>query len=253
MAYTQAAADSDRLPWLNDDPKPARKDEWTSFLWTGAGAILLVAGASYWLGMSSAPREPDLVASQAAPPTNVAIPVAEKPAAPSVAAPVQKTVEPARVPAPVTIAPAPAVRPRINRIVANPAEPDDRRTVIEEEGAEAETAATAEATAVEEAPEVVAKPLSYWPASESEGAAGRVVRIGTFANRLQAKRAWWKVVKVFPGINKLNAVVAPVESQRNGRTYYRLQFGTTSQAHSEILCQRMRIVGQSCSVVGVAQ
>ena len=44
-----------------------------------------------------------------------------------------------------------------------------------------------------------------------------------------------------------------VPSLRNGRTYYRLQYGTTSQAHSEILCQRMRIVGQSCVVVGLGQ
>jgi hypothetical protein len=36
---------------------------------------------------------------------------------------------------------------------------------------------------------------------------------------------------------------------RNGRTYYRLQFGTTSQAHSEVLCQRMKTIGQSCVVV----
>jgi hypothetical protein len=78
-----------------------------------------------------------------------------------------------------------------------------------------------------------------------------VVRIGTFATRLQAKRAWSKVVRVYPGMRRLRAVVAPVPSLRNGRTYYRLQFGTTSQAHSAVLCQRMRIVGQSCVVVGL--
>jgi hypothetical protein len=27
--------------------------------------------------------------------------------------------------------------------------------------------------------------------------------------------------------------------------------GTTSQAHSEVLCQRMRIIGQSCVVIEV--
>jgi hypothetical protein len=27
--------------------------------------------------------------------------------------------------------------------------------------------------------------------------------------------------------------------------------GTTSHAHSEVLCQRMRIIGQSCVVIGL--
>ena len=40
-------------------------------------------------------------------------------------------------------------------------------------------------------------------------------------------------------------------SLRNGRTYYRLQFGTSSQAHSAVLCQRMRTIGQSCVEVGL--
>jgi hypothetical protein len=100
------------------------------------------------------------------------------------------------------------------------------------------------------APAPRASQLQMWPADTSQGAAGRVVRIGTYSTRLQAKRAWWKLVRVYPGVRRLNAVVSPVQSLRNGRTYYRLQFGTTSQAHSAVLCQRMRIVGQSCVVVG---
>ena len=80
--------------------------------------------------------------------------------------------------------------------------------------------------------------------------AGRVARIGT-SSRRQAKKGWWAIVRHYPGMRRLKAVVAPVQSQRNGRTFYRLQFGTTSQAHSEVLCQRMRIIGQSCVVVGL--
>ena len=47
----------------------------------------------------------------------------------------------------------------------------------------------------------------------------------------------------------LPAVVTDIPSLRNGRVYYRLQIGTTSQAHSEVLCQRMKAIGQSCVVV----
>ena len=87
---------------------------------------------------------------------------------------------------------------------------------------------------------------------ESAGASGRMVRIGTYPTRHQAKRAWTKLVKIYPGMRRLRAVSTDIPSLRNGRTYYRLQFGTTSQAHSEVLCQRMRTIGQSCVVVDVA-
>ena len=93
--------------------------------------------------------------------------------------------------------------------------------------------------------------LRPWPVREVDGASGRMVRIGTFASARQAKRGWWKVVGTYPGMKRIPALVVPVQSLRNGQTYYRLQMGTTSQAHSEVLCQRMRIVGQSCVVIGL--
>jgi hypothetical protein len=56
-----------------------------------------------------------------------------------------------------------------------------------------------------------------------------------------------------PALQRLPALVVPARSLRNGRTYYRLQMGTTSQAHSEVLCQRMRMIGQGCIVLDVAK
>ena len=56
-------------------------------------------------------------------------------------------------------------------------------------------------------------------------------------------------MRVNPSLKRLPALVVPVQSQRTGRTFYRLQMGTTSQAHSEVLCQRMRMIGQSCVVI----
>jgi hypothetical protein len=46
---------------------------------------------------------------------------------------------------------------------------------------------------------------------------------------------------------------ATVVSARNsrGRYFYRFQIGTTSQAHSEVLCQRMERIRFSCAVVGL--
>ena len=76
-----------------------------------------------------------------------------------------------------------------------------------------------------------------------------MVRVGTYANLRQGKQGWSRLAKVFPGMKKLPAVVTDKRSQRNGKVYYRLQIGTTSQAHSEVLCQRMKAIGQSCVVV----
>jgi hypothetical protein len=78
-----------------------------------------------------------------------------------------------------------------------------------------------------------------------------MVRIGTFATVRQAKKGWWGVVRAYPGMRRLPTVVVPVRSLRNGQVYYRLQMGTTSQAHSEVLCQRMRMIAQSCVVIGL--
>ena len=77
------------------------------------------------------------------------------------------------------------------------------------------------------------------------------MRVGTFYTRRQAKQGWARIVRVYPGMRRLRAVVVANPSLRNGRTFYRLQFGTTSQAHSAVLCQRMRVVGQSCVTVGL--
>jgi hypothetical protein len=76
------------------------------------------------------------------------------------------------------------------------------------------------------------------------------VRIGAFVTPHQAKRGWWAITKINPALKHLPALVVPVQSQRNGRIYYRLQMGTTSQAHSAVLCQRMRMIAQSCVVIG---
>ena len=86
---------------------------------------------------------------------------------------------------------------------------------------------------------------------EVDGASGRLVRVGTFATVRKAKKGWWAIVRMNPALKRLPALVVPVQSQRNGRVYYRLQMGTTSQAHSTVLCQRMRMIGQGCVVIGL--
>jgi hypothetical protein len=92
--------------------------------------------------------------------------------------------------------------------------------------------------------------LALWPARVSTGAYGRLVQIGAFGTRLQAKRGWQAMVRAYPAVSHLPAVVVEAHNSR-GRGFYRFQIGTTSQAHSEVLCQRMEKIRMSCAVVGL--
>ena len=103
-----------------------------------------------------------------------------------------------------------------------------------------------------EKPVATVDALEPWPVRAVDGASGRLVRVGTFATARKAKKGWWAIVRMNPALKRLPALVVPVRSLRNGQIYYRLQMGTTSQAHSEVLCQRMRMIAQSCVVVGVS-
>jgi hypothetical protein len=58
------------------------------------------------------------------------------------------------------------------------------------------------------------------------------------------------MVRAYPAVAHLPAVVRPARNSK-GRTFYRFQVGTTSQAHSEVLCQRMEHIRFSCAVVGL--
>jgi len=92
--------------------------------------------------------------------------------------------------------------------------------------------------------------VKLWPARYSAGATGRVVQIGAFGTRLQAKIGWKHMARAYPGVRRLPAVVVEARNSR-GRPFYRFQLGTTSQAHSEVLCQRMERIRFSCAVVGL--
>jgi hypothetical protein len=66
----------------------------------------------------------------------------------------------------------------------------------------------------------------------------------------QAKVGWRYMVRAYPAVAHLPAVVRPDRNSR-GRVFYRFRIGTTSQAHSEVLCQRMETIRLSCAVVGL--
>jgi hypothetical protein len=122
----------------------------------------------------------------------------------------------------------------------------ERPVETTETEAEPETAIS-EVVAAQEAPRPAV--TGPWPVRVVDGASGRLIRVGAFRTAHQAKKGWWAIVRVNPTLKHLPALVVPVQSLRNGQVYYRLQMGTTSQAHSTVLCQRMRMIAQSCVVI----
>ena len=257
MTDTRVALGSDRLPWISDEPIKRRKVN-TRELWTwGAAAILVVAGAGYWLGVQTAPTEPESAVRSA---SNESV-TTRLPEPADVATEEQPAVG---LPADVNPAPAPEVRPAPAPIVHSAptgtgqfAEPSSTATGERLQASNkagpargTEVADTRSATPSSPPRTSSASSPRLWPSRVTTGAYGRVVQIGAFGSRYQAKRGWWHMARAYPGVKRLPAVVVETRNSK-GRPFYRFQIGTTSQAHSEVLCQRMQKIRFSCAVVGL--
>lgn len=254
MSDSRVAGGLDRLPWLSDEParRPvpvaSRRRGWD---WTGwaVSTFLVVAGVSFWLGSHTETGD----TQPALPPPSATVPVPAPRAAPSEEVRIlpQPAVPQVREPE-VRVIRVPEVR-----IVSAPAPKADAPA----ETKEAEPAATSAEDTAKSAPAAVSTPpaaartavstpLKPWPPRVVAGASGRLVQIGAYGSRLQAKQGWVKMSRAYPALKRLPAVVAVTRNSR-GRLFYRFQIGTTSQAHSEVLCQRMQKIDLSCAVVGL--
>jgi hypothetical protein len=153
-------------------------------------------------------------------------------------------------------APTPLVRPAPERPSAVSTETVAERVAAEMSEEAAATAEDKSSPAAAPAPETKSPPLAsakslrLWPSRVTDGAYGRLVQIGAFGSVRQAKLGWAHMVHAYPGVARLPAVVRPARNSK-GRIFYRFQIGTTSQAHSEVLCQRMQKIRFSCAVVGL--
>ena len=249
MSRVEAAAATDRLPWLPDEPKPQPvKRRGNLAIWAG-GAVALVAAGAFWAGVSSVQ-----------PPASSPVPRAKSTTTVRLPEPRQEVPE-LRIQAQpeVRLAPAPLVRSAPTREVRIAAPPVQRPAAHEagasttpaEKNGEAVSAqhpaAATPAIAPQTSDYVLPRP---WPPRVVAGAAGRLVQIGAFGSTHQAKRGWWFMVQAYPAVAHLPAVVTTTRNSKK-HTFYRFQVGTTSQAHSEVLCQRMQKIRLSCAVVGL--
>jgi SPOR domain len=253
MSDSRTASGLDRLPWLTDEPAPKKtapvKRGALDLIGWAFAAILLIAGASFWVGTKSPVTE---VPTPVAAPNSTTVPA---PKAPSSATP-QVRIAPQPEVAPVSV---PEVRPAPPRQVRISPPPLRRMATHEARtagaGVEQKPVSTATETNVTTAQVEAAKPaasakLTPWPPRVTAGAYGRLVQIGAFGSVQQAKVGWRYMVRTYPAVAHLPAVVRPDRNSK-GRVFYRFRIGTTSQAHSEVLCQRMKRIHLSCAVVGL--
>jgi hypothetical protein len=249
MSRVEAAAGMDRLPWLPDEPAPKPAKRRGSLLGWAAGALLLVAGGGSWLGTRSVDEISRPAAHHAQPNATVRLPIARPVPQPEVRIAPQPQV---RLAAPPEVRPAPAREVRIAppkpvaREAGKPV-PSDEQAPAQEPTAESTTVSEPAPVAAPSPPVVGLKP---WQPRVVRGAAGRLVEIGAFGSVSQAKLGWRYMVRAYPAMTHLPAVVRPDRNSR-GRLFYRFRVGTTSQAHSEVLCQRMAKIHLSCAVVGL--
>jgi hypothetical protein len=216
MSRVEAAA-LDRLPWLPDEPRTSRAEPVGNTLLPWAAAAAVVAGGSFWMGTRSVEEEP---VTQARSTTTVRLPEARAPLIPPT------RVEQDAIP------PASVVGEQPNLI----------RGIHDRAAKSAPTAASRRQA-------VARRARSHGTPSR---AAGRVVHVGAFGSSRQAKSGWIAIVRANPAIRNLPVSVIPARNSK-GRSYYRFEIGTMSQAHSEVLCQRMRKAGLSCAIPGISR
>ncbi|HEU5482244.1 MAG TPA: hypothetical protein VFU80_04010, partial [Sphingomicrobium sp.] len=196
---------AERLPWLPNiapPPQPKRSTGKAVGLagWAVAGA-LLIAGASYWLGTQSGkqPGTGGTVASSASgPDATLKLPEPRANVQPQVSIPHAPEVRPA--PAPTVAVPESAPnqhkRPRLKREEPSTAKLDQAVKVQSDKPA---------AAPAKSPPVAAAKPqpLKLWPSRQVTGSSGRLVQIGAFGTRHQAKLGWRHMQRAYPAIGKL--------------------------------------------------
>lgn len=228
MSRVDAAAAMDRLPWLPDEPQPQRATRRRGALLGWSAAAIALAGAvGLWIGLRSVDDVVSPVPPQTRSTATIRLPAARPPPPPA-----QPEVD---------LTPAPQVRPAPARdvpIAAPPAPKGAPRAIGSSSAAQNDAGAN--------------KPVVTPETSTSRAlpSTGRAVQVGAFGSPPQARNGWRYVVRAYPGLAGLDAVVATSRNSK-GRLFYRFQLGTTSQAHSEVLCQRMQKIQFSCAVVGL--
>lgn len=244
------ATPTERLPWLAEQPlgapvEPARTRR-SGVMWPWYLLLLLliagVGAGAWWLSTGKDAPAPVLPTEESLP-----IPVTRQEAAATdqpVADEMSNTLAATEAPPPqagparaatsrATARTQPQPSPRVREAARS-----TRRIFPPDDPADASPAATAPS------PVVV-----YHPQPNR----GRVVQLGAFATRAQAESSWRRITRIYPYLATKPKMINTVDVRGLGggrpTRMYRLQFGTSSQAQSVVICQQLERAGHSCVVV----
>jgi len=106
------------------------------------------------------------------------------------------------------------------------------------------------AVTAEQPPKAKESDKTVWSAESVEAASGKVVRVGRFTTAGEAEKGWDQVLRQHPEMPPLTARPVQIKSLRDGHVYYRLQIGTNSSEQSEVICNVVRVMHQSCTIIG---
>jgi hypothetical protein len=203
-------------------------------------AALVIAGSSYWVGMQSVKGRPAKDQSV----------TAVGPASTQVSQ--SSGAQPPNSGTFLTIRSAPVRKSAVDTSSARTPAREPMNVPAPDERKSAEAAKPGEvAGQVRQKSSEVAPSSSRTPSAQAiRGTPQQQVRIGRFATPSDAEKGWAAVVHQWPGMERLRVVPVPIKSLRDGRGYYRLEVGTTSRAHSEVVCQRVHDMDQSCTIIG---
>jgi len=121
--------------------------------------------------------------------------------------------------------------------------PQHHRAVSEQKVAADKPAKAKPVAVAEKAAPKAAKPAAAAPKVELA-----TVRIGAFTSPGQAKIGWHQMVRAYPALAHLPAVVVDA-SGVSKKPVYRFEIATASQANPDLLCQRMSRIQLSCRAV----
>lgn len=232
MSEADTVPTEERLPWLGEDAEPVRDHRTRDAIGLAIVAALLIFGVSYWIASQSWQRAREHAENQAvAPPAAVPLPKA-----PHAVAPRHHR----------QAATASSTAPRVaQRPVAHPKQQLAAKAPTTSEVAKAVSETKIAAT--KPAPATPAKEVATAAVSPSKAVTGRIVRVGAFASPVEARLGWHSMVRAYPVLAHLPAAVVDA-STAHSRPSYRFEIGTTSEANSAMLCQRMARINFACAV-----
>jgi cell division septation protein DedD len=255
--------DEDRLPWLEpveeeyDEPAGLTTPKLIIWLVAALAVAGLIVGGFFWLrqrdastagdgsliqapdsyykerpGNESAPEDGDEIVYSASKgnevesvidisgaaetPVNVDRPQST-PAAPTMAAPAPAPAQKATAPTPKSAAAAPRAATSVDEaVVKQTAKPAPKP-----------------------------KPAPVAASTPSEPANGSTVQLGAFSSQAKANAAWKTLSGRFSFLSGLTQSVVPVQS--GDKTLYRLR---ASGGNGADICKRLKVAGESCSIIG---